>query len=106
MLIRSVDLVTQYIVAKELEVYFPLPGRSRETRPVRLVHSHDDPTSTANRLVSGDLRHFESLKRSRNVVLGDMVRGGVLGEVADHILRQPCKYFGTSPRSWGLAQGL
>ena len=79
--------VAQYLVAKKLEVGFPLPGRSGRARPVRLGHHRDDPTSTANRLVSGDL-HFESLKRSPNVVLGDVVRGGFLGEVADQVLRQ------------------
>ena len=56
---------------------------------MRLVHHRDDPTLTANRLVSGDLLHFESLKGSRNVVLSDVVRGGFLGEVVEHILRQP-----------------
>ena len=75
-LIRSAGPVAQYLVVRELEVYFPLPGRSRETRPVRLVHHPDDPTSTANRLVSGDLLYFESLKRSRNIVLSDGVRVG------------------------------
>ena len=75
-LIRSAGPVAQYLVARELEAHFLLPGRSRETRPVRLIHHRDDPTSTANRLVSGDLLHFESLKRSRNAVLGDVVRVG------------------------------
>ena len=70
-------------------VHFPLPGLSRNTRPVRLVHNRDDPTSTANRLVSGDLLHFESLRRSQNVVLSDVVRGGLLGEIVEHVLRQP-----------------
>ena len=51
----------QYLVARELEIHFPLPGLSRETCPVRLVHPRNDPTSTANRLVSGDLLHFESV---------------------------------------------
>ena len=53
--------VAQYFVEKELEVHISLPGRSRETCPVRLVHPRNDPTSTANRLVSGDLLHFESV---------------------------------------------
>ena len=81
--------VAPYLVAKTLEVYYPLPGRSRETRPVRFVHHRDDPTSTVNRMVSGDLLHFESLKKSRNVVLSDVARGGFLGEVVEHLLRQP-----------------
>ena len=67
-LIRSAGPVAQYIVARELEVYFPLPGRSRETRPVRFVHHRYDPISTANRLVPGDFLHFKSLKRGPNVV--------------------------------------
>ena len=73
-LIRSAGPVVQYLVARELEVHFPLPGRSRETRSVRLVHHRDDPASTTNRLVSGDIFHFESLKRSRNVVSSNVVR--------------------------------
>ena len=55
-LIRSAGPAAQCLVARELGVHFPLPGRSRETRPVRLVHHRDDPTSTTNRLVSRDGR--------------------------------------------------
>ena len=66
-MIQSSCPMAQYHVVRELEVHSSLPGRSRETCPVRLVHHRHDPTSTANRLVSGDLLHFESLKRSRNV---------------------------------------
>ena len=87
-LVRSTRSVAHYLVAKKVEVYIPLPGRSRETRPLRFVPHGDDPTSTANRLVSGDLFHFESLKRNRNVVLSNVVRGGFLGEIVEHVLRQ------------------
>ena len=87
-LVRSAHPVAQYLVPKKLEVHFPLPGRSRETRPVRFVHHRDDPTSTVNRMVSGDLLHFESLKKSRNVVLSDVARGGFLGDVVERVLRQ------------------
>ena len=80
--------MAQYLVAKKLEVHFSLPGRSREARPMRPVHHRDDPTLTANRLVSGDLVHFESFKRGRNVVLSDVVWRGVLGGIVGHILRQ------------------
>ena len=66
--IRHAGPVAQYIVTEKLEVHFLLPEGSRETRPVRLAHHGDDPTSTANRLVSVDLLHFESLKRSRKYV--------------------------------------
>ena len=86
-LIRSARPVAQYHVSKKLEVRFPLPARSRKTRTVRLVHHRDDPTSTVNRFVPGDLLHFESLKRSRNVVLSDVVRGGFIGEVVEHVMR-------------------
>ena len=106
-LIRSADPVAQYLVAKMLEVHFPLPGRSRETRPVHLVHHRDEPTSTANRLVSGDLLHFESLKRNRNVVLSDVVRGNSLERLLSTFYVYPAgNYFGMSPWSWGLVQGL
>ena len=86
-LVKSARPVAQYLVAKKLEVHFLLSGQSKKTRPVRLVRHRDDPTSTANRLVSGDLLHFEPSKRSRNV-LSDVVRGGVPGDVAEHVLRQ------------------
>ena len=55
---------------------------------MRLVHHRDDSTSTVNSLVSGDLLYFESLKRSRNVVLRNVVRGGFLGQVVQHVLTQ------------------
>ena len=87
-LIRSAGLVAQYIVARELKVHFPFPGRSRKTHPVGLVHHRDDPTSTANRLVPGGV-HLESIKRSRNVVLSDVVPEEFLAEVVERILRQP-----------------
>ena len=75
-LVRNARPVTaQYLVAKNMKIQFPLPGRPRETRPVRFVHPRDDPTLTTNRLVSGDIFHFESSKRNRNVVLSNVVRG-------------------------------
>ena len=99
-LVRSARPVAQYLVAKKLEVHFPLPGRSRETRPVRLVHHRDDPTSTANRLVSGDLLHFESSKRGRNVVLSDVIRGGFLEKLLNTYCANPAgKFLGMSPWS-------
>ena len=78
MLIRSAGPVARYILARELEVLFPPSRRSRETRPVRLVHHRDDPISTANRFMSGDLLHLGSLKGSGNVVLSDVVLGRLL----------------------------
>ena len=87
-LIRSARPVAQYLVTKMLEVHFSLPGRSRKTRPVRLVHHRDDPISITNRLVSGDLLHFDWLKRNRNVVLSNVVRGRFLEERVKHVLRQ------------------
>ena len=47
-LVRSVRPAAQYRVPKKLEVHFLLPGRSRETRPMRVVHHRDDSTPTAN----------------------------------------------------------
>ena len=58
---------------------------------MRFVHHHDDFTATANRLVSGDLLHFEALKRSRNVVLSDVVRGEFLEKLLSTYLCQPCR---------------
>ena len=87
-LVRTSHLVTQYLGPKKLKVHFPLQGRSRETRPVRLVHHRDNPTSTASRLVSGDLLTLDSLKRSQNAVLSDVVEGDFLDNLFDHVLRQ------------------
>ena len=56
---------------------------------MRLVHHGEVPAWTANRLVSGDFLHFESLKRSRDVVLTDVVRGAFPGEVVEHVVRPP-----------------
>ena len=63
MLIRIARSAAQYLVAEQLEVHFPLPGRSRETHSARLVHHRNDPTATANRLIPGDFLHFKSFKR-------------------------------------------
>ena len=40
--ISNFNATTQ--VRDNKSVHFPLPGRSRKTRPVRLVHHRDDPT--------------------------------------------------------------
>ena len=116
-LVRVAGPAAQFFVAIELKVHFPFPRWPRESRPLHLVHHRDgpsstlnrespvhcisyihhrdDPSSTPNRLVSRTLLHFESLKKSRNVVLGDVVRGEFPGDVVEHILRQPDgKYFG------------
>ena len=45
---------------------------------MRLVHHRGDSTSPPDRLVVGDLLHFESLKGSGKVVLGDVVRWSLL----------------------------
>ena len=38
--------------------------------------------------MSGDILYFEHLKGHRNVVLSDVVRGGFIGEIVEHKLRQ------------------
>ena len=102
-LVKSSRPVVQYLMAKKLDVYFPLPVRSRETRPVRLVHHFDYASSIANRSMSCDLLPLKALKKSRNVVLSELVRRGFVGEIAEHILLQSrWKYVGVSPWSWGL----
>lgn len=47
---RDAGPVNTNLVARELEVHFPFPGRSKGPRPIRLVHHCDGPTSTSNRL--------------------------------------------------------
>ena len=76
-LVRGAGPVAQNFVARKLKVHFPFPGWTGWSCLVRLVHHRDDDTSTSNRFVSGNLFHVESLKRGRNVVLGDVVRGGI-----------------------------
>ena len=56
---------------------------------MRLLYHRDNPTSTGNRLVSGDLLQFVWLKRSGNVVLNGAVRAEVLGKIIEHELHQP-----------------
>ena len=57
----------------------------------------------ANRSMSCDLLPLKALKKSRNVVLSELVRRGFVGEIAEHILLQSrWKYVGVSPWSWGL----
>ena len=85
---RPSSALSQYLMARNLVVQFPLPRRSRKTCSARLVHHRDDPTSTANQLVSGDLLHLECLQRSRHIALSDMVQGRFLGEIVENTLRQ------------------
>ena len=80
--------VAKLFVARKLKAHFPFPGPMGCSCPVRLVHHRDDATSTSNRLVSGSRFHFEWLMGGRSVVLGDVARGGFLGEVVKHVLRQ------------------
>lgn len=65
---------------------FPVPTtRPREFRPMRFVRRRRDPSSTADRLVPGDLLRFESLKRGRNIVLlSDVVR--CMGDFLEKLL--------------------
>lgn len=60
-MVGSAGAATQNVVVRELGAHFPLPGPPRESRPTRLVHDRvtDDPASTADRLVPGDLLYFE-----------------------------------------------
>ena len=75
--------------AGEVEVYFPLPGRFGESRPMRLVKHRDGATSPPHRLVTSDLLHLQPLEGSRNVVLSDVVRRGLLEKIVEHVLCQP-----------------
>ena len=86
---RGAGPVAKTSIPRELKAHFLFPGRSRGSCPVRLVHYRNDTTSTSNRLVPGNRFNFESLKSSRNVALGYLVGGEFLGEVAEHVLRQP-----------------
>ena len=88
-LVRRAGPVAQKFAARELKAPFSFQARSGESCPMRIVHRHDGAISTSNRLVSGNSLQFESLKRGRNVVLDDVVLGGFLGEVVEHVLREP-----------------
>ena len=62
-LVRVAGPVARDFVARELKIHFPFQGQT--------------------------ILHFESLKRSRNVVLSGVVRGTLTGEVVEYISRQP-----------------
>ena len=89
MLVRGSDPIMQDVGVGEVEVHFALPGRSGESRPMCLVWHRDDATSPPYRLMTGDLLYLQPLEGSRNVVLSDVVRRGLLGKVVEHVLRQP-----------------
>ena len=88
-LVRGSGSITQDVGAGEVEVYFPLPGRFGESRPMRFVYHRDDATSPPYRLVTKYLLNLQPLEGSRNVVLSDVVRRGLLGKIVEHVLRQP-----------------
>ena len=56
---------------------------------MRLVWHRDDDSLSSDGLASGDLLHLSSLEGSRNDVLSDAVRRGLLGKNIEGILRQP-----------------
>ena len=83
-LIRNAGPVAQHLVVTELEVHFPLPGQSFETRPMRLVHHRYGPTSTWKLpALSGPLNAFEETF-------------GTQSSVSFQITRQP-----RASHSWG-----
>ena len=79
--------ITQAVGAGEVGAHFPLPGRFGESRSMRLVQHRDDATSPPYRLMTGDLLHHQPLEGSRNVVLSDVVRRGLLGKIVEHVVR-------------------
>ena len=79
--------VARKFATRKLKAHFPFPGRTGWACPVRRVHHRNGATSISCRLVPGNRFHFESLKRARNVILGDVAREGFLGEAVEHALR-------------------
>ena len=63
-LVWGASPIAQYLVTREQDDRFPFTRRFRKPRPMRLVHHGDESTSTANRLVSGDILNRESFKGS------------------------------------------
>ena len=55
---------------------------------MRLVWHRDDDSLSSDGLASGDLLHLSSLEGSRNDVLSDAVRMGLVGTIVEDILRQ------------------
>ena len=90
-----------------MECYLPLPGRFRGGFPMRFVLHCDDANPAPDRLMADDLLHFQTLERGRHVVLSDVVRRGLLGNMLSTYCVSPAgRYQGMSPLSWGLVQGL
>ena len=67
-----------------MEVHFPLPERIGGSRPVSLASHRYGATKPLYRLMTGDLLNFHPLAASRNVVLCDVVRRGLLGKIVEH----------------------
>ena len=61
LLIQSASPVKHDLLSRELEVHLPFPPWAKGPNPMRLVYHRDDPTPTTDRLVAGDLFHFEPL---------------------------------------------
>ena len=54
---------------------------------MHLGRHRDDPDSTVDRSMDGDCLQFEWMKGLRNVVLSNVARERLLGEVIQHVFR-------------------
>ena len=54
------------------------------------IEDDNDSAPAAYRAVAGDFLDLQALDGHGNVVLGDVVRGGLVGAVAKNVRRQTC----------------
>ena len=86
-----------------LEVHLSLPRWLEETLPVGSVEDGYDSVPAAYRAMAGDFLDLQVLDGHGNVVLGDVVRGGLVGVVVKNVRRQPC---GQESREVGAVVGV
>ena len=73
-----------------LEVHLSLPRWLEELLPVGFVEDSYDSAPATYGAMAGGFLDLQALDEHGNVVLGDVVGGGLVGVVVKNVRRQPC----------------
>ena len=95
--------VVEDVLPGVLEVHLSLPRRLEEALPLGFVEDGYDSAPAAYRAMAGDFLDLQALDGHGNVVLGDVVGGGLVGVVVKNVRRQPC---GQESREVGAVVGV